>query len=901
MVGSGHAPVIDGIEGMVLVGEGGFAIVYRGHQPAFRRDVAVKVLQRTGLGAEDRRRFDRECQAMGALSDHPGIVTLYDAGFTEDHRPYMVMPFVSEGTLADRLAAAGPLSWQDVTELGVRLCGALETAHRAGVLHRDIKPANILRSRYGDQLSDFGIARIQGGHETRSGVITASVAHAAPEILDGLPPSPQADVYALASTLFEALTGHAAFVSDTDEGLLPLIRRVLTDQPPDLREHGVPSAVARLIETAMAKNPADRYATAEEFGLAIRGAQAVLGIHVADLVIVGMPDVGRGAVVPAEDAPETDADAGGGEANEAPAEPSAPPPGAGQTIVVEPPTSVSGDVTPPDRTGDVPPRDGPPAGDGGRGEPNAGDEAGPPVAAFATTEPAVRSGRKKVAIAAGSVLGVTALVVGAILLTQDGTPDAVPPPDSTPPATAVATSPPTSLEDVPATTTAPATTVAPETTVPATEPPVVPDGPVIGVIAPGAGADHPAVRSLTEVAAELDVVLTPSNFDGATDAELAALIENGQDTIIALADDATGATVSALIASAEANPEVDYVVIDAIIDAPNVASTSFADHEGSFMVGAIAAMTSTTGRVGFIGGVDNLRVRRYEAGFVAGARHVSSTVQVDVRYLAGDGEQATDEALERDTAAAMYDLGADVVYHAGTPGIGLYEAAAAAPDRWAIGVDTDRAATAPAAVAGSILTSMTKAYDVAASDALRGIVDDTLFVGNVPRSLADGGLSWATTGGHIDALAADLATLADDVTEGRIEVPSLVEGRAFAPLSADCPAEGCRARIIAAEIVGGELAVTLEANWFFDEADNHLHYFWSPRYEPNQVGMDSAERFGVEVGEWDIDGRYPVYVTEDVVSLSSRTVEDTRLCLTAADAAHNVIDPELFDCLIFTS
>ena len=143
------APEVEGIDGLELIGEGGFASVYRGHQSAFRRDVAVKVLDRQGLDSDDQRRFDRECQAMGALSSHPGIVTLHHAGYTAAGRPYLVMEYVAGGTLHDRISTNGAMGWQDVSALGARLAGALETAHRAGVLHRDIKPANILRDRFG--------------------------------------------------------------------------------------------------------------------------------------------------------------------------------------------------------------------------------------------------------------------------------------------------------------------------------------------------------------------------------------------------------------------------------------------------------------------------------------------------------------------------------------------------------------------------------------------------------------------------------------------------------------------------------------------------------------------------------------------------------------------------------
>ncbi len=285
-----QAPTIPGIEGLELVGHGGFAVVYRGYQPAFSRDVAVKVVVRSGLHADDRRRFERECQAMGRVSDHPGIVTLHDAGFTSDGRPFMVMAFVPAGSLRDRLDTKGPLSWPAVIQLGVHLAGALETAHRAGVLHRDVKPANVLLSHYGSQLSDFGIARIAGGHETRSGFLTASIAYAPPEILGGSQPTASADVYSLGSTLFTALTGRAAFHTDTDGSILPMIRRLLEEPVPDLRPLGVPAPAATVIETAMAKEPGQRYRTAEELGLAVRSIQADLGQPVSELVVVRDPD-----------------------------------------------------------------------------------------------------------------------------------------------------------------------------------------------------------------------------------------------------------------------------------------------------------------------------------------------------------------------------------------------------------------------------------------------------------------------------------------------------------------------------------------------------------------------------------------------------------------------------------
>ncbi|OWY60789.1 hypothetical protein B7486_67280, partial [cyanobacterium TDX16] len=209
---------IPGVEHAVEIGVGGFGRVYRAEQPAFGRTVAVKVLSVGKLDEHSQQRFERECQAMGALSGHPNIVTVFDAGTTEDGKPYLLMEFMSGGSYDDKMKADGTLGWQEAAEVGAKVSAALQVAHDAGIVHRDIKPANVLISRFAEpQLGDFGIARITGGSETKSGVITASMAHAAPEVLDGTRPSGAADIYAVGSMVYEMVAGTPAFFSESDE------------------------------------------------------------------------------------------------------------------------------------------------------------------------------------------------------------------------------------------------------------------------------------------------------------------------------------------------------------------------------------------------------------------------------------------------------------------------------------------------------------------------------------------------------------------------------------------------------------------------------------------------------------------------------------------------------------
>ncbi|MCW4352975.1 protein kinase [Hoyosella sp. YIM 151337] len=268
-----------------LVGRGGFGTVYRCVQAAVGRVVAVKVLS-SDLDRDNRERFLREGHAMGRLSGHPNIVNIIQVGTTASGRPYIVMPFHPRDSLAVRLRRHGPMAWSSAISIGVKLAGALETAHRVGTLHRDVKPGNILMSDYDEpRLTDFGIARIEGGFETATAAFTGSLAYTAPEVLQGGKPTLAADIYALGATLFALITGKAAHDRRTGEELVAQYVRITTQQIPDLRPRGIPDVVCTAIETAMALQPEDRWSSAEEFGHALQAAQERFGLPVDDMAI----------------------------------------------------------------------------------------------------------------------------------------------------------------------------------------------------------------------------------------------------------------------------------------------------------------------------------------------------------------------------------------------------------------------------------------------------------------------------------------------------------------------------------------------------------------------------------------------------------------------------------------
>lgn len=315
---------LDGFEGFRPIGSGGFSRVYQARQLGIDRAVAVKVLN-VGLADErDRQAFERECRAMGALSQHPNIVTVYAAAFTRRGDPCIVMELYPGGTLAERVRAHGPLPTEQVLDLGVRIAGALHTAHERGVLHRDIKPQNLFVSEFGEPaLGDFGISSLDG-ERTVTGGGGLTVHYAPPEAFESKPSTALSDVYSLAASLYTLAAGRRPFGG---QGLstVQIAAQVLREPPPPIGQH-VPRALEGVLLRAMAKDPAQRPSSARTFGEQLQDVQAQLGLVVTPMRLTGgsVPSAPAGATGTAGTAESADAtDATVTVARPVPAEPAA--------------------------------------------------------------------------------------------------------------------------------------------------------------------------------------------------------------------------------------------------------------------------------------------------------------------------------------------------------------------------------------------------------------------------------------------------------------------------------------------------------------------------------------------------------------------------------------------------
>ena len=285
-----------------------------------------------------------------------------------------------------------------------------------------------------------------------------------------------------------------------------------------------------------------------------------------------------------------------------------------------------------------------------------------------------------------------------------------------------------------------------------------------------------AAAGLDKAAEEFGVETKEAEASGgepeaAKEERLRALAGAGFNPVIAV-----GFAYSASVATvAKELPDTQFAIIDdAAAVGDNIANLLFAEEQGSFLVGAAAALKSESGNIGFVGGVEVPLIKKFEAGYRAGAEAVNPDIEIQSKYLTQppDFSGFGDPAKGKTAAAGMFDNGADVVYHAaGGSGGGVFEAAKDAGG-WAIGVDSDQYQTADPAVRDVILTSMIKKVDVAVYDFISSVVDGNFTAGTVTYDLEKDGVGYSTSGGKIDDIVDQLEDYKQKIISGEITVPT---------------------------------------------------------------------------------------------------------------------------------
>jgi basic membrane protein A len=227
---------------------------------------------------------------------------------------------------------------------------------------------------------------------------------------------------------------------------------------------------------------------------------------------------------------------------------------------------------------------------------------------------------------------------------------------------------------------------------------------------------------------------------------------------------------SALEKVAKEFPETKFTIVDMVVDLPNVQSVVFKEHEGSFLVGVLAAMASETGKVGFVGGMDIPLIRKFACGYAQGVKYSNADAEVFQNMTGTTGAAWNDPVKGGELAKSQFDRGADVVYHAaGGTGVGVLQAAADA-GKLGIGVDSNQNGLYP----GSVLTSMLKRVDVAVYEAFDAAANDTWEPGLTILGLAEGGVDWALDENNESLITEDMkaavAKAKEEIISGSLEV-----------------------------------------------------------------------------------------------------------------------------------
>ena len=284
-----------------------------------------------------------------------------------------------------------------------------------------------------------------------------------------------------------------------------------------------------------------------------------------------------------------------------------------------------------------------------------------------------------------------------------------------------------------------------------------------------------AARGLDRAATDLGVEVAELEAATADDRtpNLETLTADGANPVIAVGF----AFGQGLAEVAPANPDVSYAIVDGFVEGeiPNITMLSFAEEQGSFLVGAAAALACDCDHLGFIGGQEIDLIKKFEAGYTAGAQHINPDITVEVQYLgpAGDDSAWGSPDKAKEIALGWYADWVEVIYTAaGGSGAGTIDAAVEA-DKWAIGVDSDQYLTATPDQQAHILTSMLKQVDVAVFETVREFAETGTLAGGFKLfDLSNDGVGYSTSGGYLDEFTAQLDELKAQIVAGEITVPT---------------------------------------------------------------------------------------------------------------------------------
>ena len=274
----GEKPKFGRFEVQKELGKGAMGVVYLGKDPKIGREVAIKTMALSQEFeaeelAEVKERFFREAETAGRLS-HPNIVTIYDTGEEHDFC-YIAMELLKGGDLAPYVKQANLLPVDRVVSIVARASDALGYAHKQNVVHRDIKPANMMYHADTDtlKLTDFGIARLTDSSKTKTGMVLGTPSYMSPEQLAGKKIEGRSDLFSLAVSLYQMLSGKLPFEG---ESMAQLMFKIANEPPTDILSvnPNLPPALVAFLDKALSKNPDERYQTGEEFGGALRASMS---------------------------------------------------------------------------------------------------------------------------------------------------------------------------------------------------------------------------------------------------------------------------------------------------------------------------------------------------------------------------------------------------------------------------------------------------------------------------------------------------------------------------------------------------------------------------------------------------------------------------------------------------